>query len=210
MVLHLPPVDAVVVSSVFSTTNLRRRVGGITLATWFATMVGLCAGLLAKHVVALPPPQSALLAPSMTNLRSAREQGRWLAVHVLYSDCRCSLRVAEHLASTPRPPDWSEIILWVGDDAPDPKLTQAFDLRRVTAADLSSYGVEAAPSLIVLDPQGQLRYAGGYTDRKQGPVIEDLHILDALRSSKHVEQLPLFGCAVSSRLKSQLSTLPTP
>ncbi|MEO8878690.1 MAG: hypothetical protein ABI461_24080 [Polyangiaceae bacterium] len=190
--------------------KLRRRLGGITLATWFAAMVALGAGLLAKHVVALPRPQSALLAPAMTALRSPQEQGQWLAVHVLYSDCRCSQRVAEHLADSARPPGWSEVILWVGDDAPDPKLAKKFDLRRVTAGELSAYGVEAAPSLIVLDPEGKLRYAGGYTDRKQGPVIEDRRILDAARTSSYVEPLPLFGCAVSSRLKSELSTLPAP
>jgi hypothetical protein len=130
-------------------------------------------------------------------------------VHVLYSDCRCSQRVAEHLATTERPQGWSEIVLWIGDDAPPAGLAQRFDLRRATAAELASYGVESAPSMILADPAGNIRYAGGYTDRKQGPVIEDLRILTAVRRSEDVSNLPLFGCAVSARLKSDLAVLPT-
>ena len=165
--------------------------------------------MLAKHVVAMPRPQSARLGPALAQLRNPAEQGRWLAVHVLYSDCRCSQGVADHLATTQRPADWSEIVLWVGDEPPPPALAHSFDLRHATATDLATYGIEAAPSLVLADPSGQIRYAGGYTDRKQGPVIEDLRILRAVHDSETVPPLPLFGCAVSARLKSDLSRLPT-
>jgi hypothetical protein len=188
---------------------LRRRLGGATVAAWFTVMLIIGAGLLTKHVVAMPRPQAALLVPAMKLLRARAQNDRWLAVHVLYSDCRCSQRVAEHLAATQRPKDWSEIILWVGDEAPPPGLAQHFDLRRTTAAELASYGIEAAPSMILADPAGNIRYSGGYTDRKQGPVIEDLRILNAVRNREDVPNLPLFGCAVSARLKSDLATLPT-
>jgi hypothetical protein len=172
-------------------------------------MVVIGAGLLMKHAVAMPQPKAALLIPAMAKLRAPEEHDKWLAVHVLYSDCRCSQRVAEHLATSERPQGWSEIVLWVGDDAPPPGLADHFDLRHTTAAELASYGVEAAPSMILADPAGHIRYSGGYTDRKQGPVIEDQRILRAVRHSENVATLPLFGCAVSARLKSDLSALPT-
>jgi hypothetical protein len=190
---------------VVSLSILRRKFGNIALATWFAAMIGVGSSLLAKHVVALPQPQSSLLAPSINALRTPAERGQWLAVHVLYSDCRCFQRIADHLAGTERPPGSSEMILWVGPEAPARDLTERFDVRHVSARDLSTFGVEAAPSLIVVDPNGSLRYAGGYTNRKQGPAIEDLRILKAIQSSTQVETLPLSGCAVSSRLKSKLS-----
>jgi hypothetical protein len=189
--------------------SLRRRLGGAAVTAWFALMIVIGAGLLAKHVVAMPRPQATLLAPALTMLRTPQEHDRWLAVHVLYSDCRCSQRVAEHLATTERPQDWSEIVLWVGDDAPPAGLAAHFDVRRATAAQLASYGIEAAPSMILADPAGHIRYSGGYTDRKQGPVIEDLRILRAVHNAENVSSLPLFGCAVSSRLKSDLAALPS-
>jgi hypothetical protein len=188
---------------------LRRRLGGATVSAWFAVMVVIGASLLAKHVVAMPRPQAALLVPALAMLRTPKQHDQWLAVHVLYSDCRCSQRVAEHLAATERPKGWSEIVLWVGDDAPPSGLADHFDLRHTTAAQLASYGVEAAPSMILADPVGNIRYSGGYTDRQQGPVIEDQRILRAVRNSEAVSNLPLFGCAVSSRLKADLATLPS-
>jgi hypothetical protein len=64
--------------------------------------------------------------------------------------------------------------------------------------------------LIALDPEGRIRYAGGYTERKQGPVIDDTRILSEVRLEAAPPSLPLFGCAVSDRLRRQLSLLPVP
>jgi hypothetical protein len=189
----------------------RGRVGGITLAAWFAAMLTVGAGLLARHVVALPAPANdSKLAASLQALRQPDEARVWLAVHVLYSECRCSQRIADHLLTTERPPDWSEIILWVGNLAPDPRLEQRFDVRRVGAADLARYGIEAAPLLVALDPEGRVQYAGGYSERKQGPVIDDLRILESARRPMRLATLPVFGCAVSERLQRQLAALPIP
>lgn len=172
-------------------------------------MVVLGAGLLARHLVALPSPVAARLAPAIESLRSPSERGRWLAVHVLYSECRCSKRVVDHIVATPRPPDWSEMVLWVGKVEPSAELTARFDVRRITPADLAAYGVEGAPSLVVVSPDGRVLYAGGYTERKQGPAIEDLRIMASAKKGGTPGALPVFGCAVSDRLKSELALLPT-
>ena len=173
-------------------------------------MVVLGAGLLARHVVALPSPASAKLGPMLGALRTPAEQGQWLAVHVLYDDCRCSNRIADHLVQTTRPGEWSEMVLWAGSQQPPAELDRRFDVRRVSGAELAELGIEAAPSMVALDPSNRVVYSGGYTDRKQGPVIEDRRILADARAARPIEKLPVFGCAVSSRLKTALSTLPTP
>jgi hypothetical protein len=191
--------------------SLRGRIGGITLAAWFAVMVALGAGLLARHVVALPaPPRDQRLAASMGGLRRPDERGKWLAVHVLYADCVCSQRIVDHLLGTERPRDWSEIVLWVGAQPASPALEKRFDIRRVGSAELARYGIEGAPLLVVVDPAGGVRYAGGYTERKQGPVIDDLRIFESARRLDPLVSLPVFGCAVSDRLKRQLAALPIP
>jgi hypothetical protein len=195
----------------FTRTFTRARLGGLTLAMWFAVMVLLGAGLLARHAIALPAPSaSPELAASMNALRRPENRGKWLAVHVLYAQCRCSQRIARHLLETARPRDWSELVLWVGDPAPPPALEQRFDVRWIDAAQLARLGVESAPMLVAVGPEGQVRYAGGYTDRKQGPVIDDLPILQAARTTDRIASLPVFGCAVSDRLTRAFMALPVP
>jgi hypothetical protein len=188
---------------------VRGHIGAIALVAWFAVMLALGAGLLAKHLVSLPAPaKDGKIAAALDALRRSDDRGKWLAVHVLYSDCRCSQRVVDHLLATERPHDWSEMVLWVGNLAPSQALEQRFDVRRIGTADLARYGIEAAPILVAVDPDGHVRYSGGYSDRKQGPVIDDLRILQAASHPESVASLPVFGCAVSDRLRRQLATLP--
>jgi hypothetical protein len=181
----------------------------LAVAAWFGAMLLLGAALLAKHVVALPAPEKDdRLARSVSALRVPDARGKWLAVHVLYAECRCSQRIVAHLLSTARPTGWDETVLWVGTATPEPALSQHYHVKRVTSAELSRLGIEAAPLLVVVDAQDRVRYAGGYTTRKQGPVIDDLRILDAAQHSARLESLPVFGCAVSERLKRELAIVP--
>ena len=177
---------------------------------WFAAMLVLGAGLLAKHVIALPAPASGTkLASSLSAFRSSKAMHQWLAVHVLYAECRCSQRIVAHLLSTTRPAGWEEVVLWVGKAAPDAALERGYRVKRVTSAELASFGVEATPLLVVLDPVNHVRYAGGYSERKQGPVIDDLRILAEAQGTSQLASLPVLGCAVSDRLKQALGVLPT-
>jgi hypothetical protein len=61
--------------------------------------------------------------------------------------------------------------------------------------------------LIVVDPGGTPRYAGGYTIRKQGLDYQDLEILAELRRGSSAERLPAYGCAVSDELQSALDPI---
>jgi hypothetical protein len=189
---------------------LRLWLGKSLLLVWFGGMVLVGAGLLARHLVALPAPtptQYDRLSRGLTALRGATD-GRWSAFHVLAEECRCSAQVVEHLLTTPRPEGWVERVLWIGN-APPRELTQRFDVHTARPADLARLGIESAPLLIAMTPEGSVRYAGGYTDSKQGPVNHDLEILAAVRAQAAPSPLPLFGCAVSDRLKALLRRLPT-
>lgn len=186
------------------------RLGALALAGWFIAMAVLGAGLLARHVLALPgPAQDEKLGLSFRKFRGAAGGGAWLAVHVLDAECRCSQRIATHLLSTPRPAGWEELVLWVGNGAPSAELERRFSVRRLARLELSQLGIEAAPLLIVVDAEDNVRYSGGYGDRKQGPVIDDLDILQATRVGGRIASLPVFGCAVSDRLKREFERLPT-
>jgi hypothetical protein len=189
--------------------RLGAPIARVAIAIWLGAMLLLGAALLAKHVVALPAPEkNTRLASSLSALRVSKATDTWLAVHVLYSECRCSQRVVAHLLSTNRPNGWEEVVLWVGNGVPDPKLNEHYRVRRVSNAELAKFGIDAAPLLVVLDPKDELRYVGGYSTRKQGPELEDLRIFAAAQRHDVLAELPVFGCAVSDRLRRELSILP--
>lgn len=190
-------------------SGVRVSIARVAVTAWFGAMLALGAALLAKHVVALPTPaKNEQLGSALGALRPSEARGKWLAVHVLYSECRCSQRLVAHLLSTARPNGWQEMILWVGNGTPDPALDQHYRVKRVSSAELSRLGIEAVPLLVVLDPENQLRYVGGYSRSKQGPALDDLRILGEAQQDKTLVGLPIFGCAVSDRLKRQLSIVP--
>ena len=195
-------------------TPLLRKLGSgfgkLALVAWFTVLTVMSAGLLSRHLLAMPAPdRTSQLGRRLITLEGSAVR-TWLAVHVLSSECRCSQRVADHLVETTRPEGWLEVVLWVGDIDPPAELAQRFDVRRISASDLAAYGIEAAPLLVAVTPDGEVAYAGGYTDRKQGPVFHDLDVMTAVREARAVPSLPLFGCATSERLRDVLSTLPTP
>lgn len=170
-------------------------------------MVFAGASLMAGHLLTLPEPASRdLLAAAIAHSRTERESGRWLAIHVLYADCGCSQRVLDRLEDRSVATDATERLVLVGgtpDAAYDADMTaRGYTVERLSPKQLGErYGVESAPMLIVSDPVDELRYVGGYTDRKRGPDIKDRDILEALGAGADVEELPLFGCAVSRELQ---------
>jgi hypothetical protein len=177
-------------------------------------MAGVAASLLARHVIPLPVPEpSADLSRSVAPLRRPVDEGKWMAVHVLYTECRCSRLIAEHLRHDPRPEDLGEHVLLVGEDR---DLAAALRRRGLAVRTLEpqrlsdEYGIDAAPLLIVVAPDGVVRYAGGYTARKQGPAPRDLEIIARLRGGARNAALPVYGCATSRQLRRDLNPLDLP
>lgn len=181
---------------------------------WFVAMLAIGATLMARHVVALPrPSDNADLAAAMLTLRGPGDEGRWMAVHVLYADCRCSKRIADHLLDGERPADVREHVLYVGrSEYFERRLTDAgFALHLVTAESLQArYHMQAAPMLVLVAPSGSISYVGGYTATKQGLDPRDLQIIADGRVGRATEPLPVFGCAVSNELKSRVNPLGVP
>jgi hypothetical protein len=182
---------------------------------WVVVLFVIATSLGAAHLHALPKPAraDAALSHALNQLRSDKERNAWLAVHVLYAQCRCSQGILRHLASNPRPASVVEKLLLVGQNpgiAPELRALTGrnFGILAVTAHELRDrYRVEAAPLMLVLAPDGTVRYSGGYTDHKQGPVIKDRAILAELMSRKEARELPVFGCAVSRELQRLLDPL---
>lgn len=186
----------------------RSSVAGIIVAIWAAVFVVVGASLMVGHWYTLPRPaaEDPDFASRLASLRGDDADG-WFAVHVLYSKCRCSQRVFDHLFESERPQGVAEAVLLVGadDEIERRASSRGFDLHVVTPRQLAQeYRIEAAPLLAVLSPTDQVRYAGGYTDRKQGYDVRDVEILRNLIDGEESQDLPLFGCGVSKELQQLL------
>jgi hypothetical protein len=158
-------------------------------------------------------PKPAAKDPLVAAAIHDRWQGpapRWVGVHVLYSMCKCSERILHHLVERRPLPDMTEAVVLVGANDELERMVRAtgYELEVVTPSQLSeNYHVQSAPMFALVDPNGVLRYLGGYTERKQGLAIQDVSIVERLRSEQSVAELPLFGCAVSRSLQALLDPL---
>ncbi len=194
--------------------HVPKAVGVVGLGVWFLVMLSIGTTLLARHAVALPRPSvDEPLARAMATLRGPDGAGRWMAVHVLYTECQCSQRIVAHLLASDRPRDVAERVVLVGRNADlEQRLaSRGFHVLPSTTAELADrYHVVAVPLLVVVAPDGTVRYAGGYTNRKQGPDPRDLEILAETGADRRPTPLPLLGCAVSDRLRASLNPLNLP
>jgi hypothetical protein len=185
---------------------------GAVFAAWGVLAFAVATSLAAVHFYTLPKPEAwdVALVTALGALREKTDAKRWLAVHVLYADCRCSQRILEHLKSSTRPAAVREKLLLVGDveqRAAASKLlgTRGFSVIGTTADALRAhFHIESAPLLLVLDPDDVVRYAGGYSARKQGIALLDAQIIRELVAKRRPAELPLFGCAVSKELQRVL------
>ena len=181
-------------------------------SVWAALVVVPGAYLMAGHLLTLPVPEDGdpRVAAAVVATRAPDEQGRWLAVHVMYEDCGCSQRLMTYLLSRRALPDVRERIVLVGHDEALAKRAReaGFAFEELDAEELQRrYRAESAPMLLVASPTGKLLYAGGYADRKRGPATKDVEVLHHLMRGERVEKLPLFGCAVSQKLQEDLDPL---
>jgi hypothetical protein len=194
----------------------RSIIGKVFLGVWSVGILVVGASLMAGHLVSLPAPRA-----TDSRLRAGLAagpgvvKGRWSAHHVLYQSCGCSQRVLAHLRQRRARPDLEETVVYVVDPgSPDPVQLAAvraeaqaagFGFESSTPAELERrYAVESAPFLLVGDGSGEVRYAGGYTARSNSPQIEDTGIIDGLKAGRPMGALPVFGCAVSSRVQQAI------
>lgn len=180
----------------------------VFLIIWAVSLTAVGAALMVSHWVPLPSPQPGELVFS-DNLPPAAT-GQWVAVHCLYAECPCSRRVLDHVITRPPRTDVFEHIVLVGNAAKTPASVKHWRLSTELVSPeqfKSRYGLEAAPLLVVLDPDRQVRYVGGYTERKQGFNIQVDQILTRLLAGEDVQSLPVYGCAVSKGLQALVDPL---
>lgn len=175
------------------------------LVLWLVGGSALGGILLIKHMIALPTPAAGDVALREALAETTRP-GRWREVHIMYRSCNCSRRTIKHLLESPRDPEVDQLVVMVDDAGAagdeDAKLRAAgFAVTLIDPEQLRTrYHVEAAPVLVVLSPDNELVYVGGYNRHKQSQAYEDREILAELRSHHAAAPLPVFGCATSARL----------
>ncbi len=189
-----------------------RRCAHIALTLWVGVCVVVGGALLVFHLQPLPVPpvQDPQLQAALASTATPAEQGRWRLLHVMYARCPCSNKIIDDLLSSTRPGDVAErvVIVDASDVLRDRLQAGGFIVEAVDAPTLQQrYHLEAAPMLVVADDQGRVRYVGGYTERKQGPVSHDVEIVEQLRRGDRLEGLPLFGCATSRSLQQAVDPL---
>ena len=185
------------------------------LVLWLVGGSALGGILLIKHMIALPTP--ALGDPTLRDILAATTRpGRWREVHFMYQSCNCSRRTIKHLLETPRDPEVDQVVVMVDDDgAPGaedaPLRAGGFPVTLIKPEELRTrYHVEAAPVLVVITPEDELAYIGGYNRHKQSLAYEDREILAELRAHRAAAPLPVFGCATSARLAQIVDPLHLP
>ena len=171
------------------------------LVAWATVCTVVGAGLMRAHWVPLPVPPAGDAVAGAT--------GEWTVLHVLAADCGCSRRVLSRLNGRASEAGVRERILWVEDGEPEEPMPVGFEVERLTAEGLATrHHIEAVPVLVVIAPDGVVKYRGGYTARKQGFDIRDRRIIAAVRRGEPTPPLPVYGCASSDRLKAATSSLP--
>lgn len=192
-------------------TRLLARVG---LILWLPAVALGAGSLMVGHWVPLPKPstQEPLLVEGLGELAAQipLEPGRWTLTHFLYANCACSRRVANYLLESERDVDFQELIVLIGEDSE--LLEQAagseFSFVHLSAEEVElRTGITSAPLFAVSDSGGQVLYAGGYTERKQGFAYRDLSIARTLKSGQVAPSLPVYGCGVSTSLRESLDPL---
>ena len=181
----------------------------VFLVTWAAslTVVGAC--LMAGHWIPLPGISGDEVSNSPGFSQSIPAE-KWSVLHFIYAECPCSRRVLDHvLATGPSQRLHEQIVLVGGDEAIAIQIRHlGFEVDQITPEQLAGkYAVKAAPMMVVVDPNRKVRYAGGYTSRKQAYEIHYLRIASELLDGKVVERLPVYGCAVSRELKAIVDPL---
>jgi hypothetical protein len=178
----------------------------MVLAVWMAGVSVVCGTLLTRHAAPLPVP--AHVASGFSALTTKSD--RLVVFHVLVASCRCSQNIARSLVTSARPAGIEEHVLLVDDT--DQKMEKQlslagrneFRIHHVTAKELESrFDVAGVPLLLVVGQDGAIRYSGGYTERKQGLVLRDRSIIDAIARGETPEPLPLYGCAVAEDIRNK-------
>lgn len=187
------------------TTRLARTFAiGIALAS-IALSITLVSLLTAAHLPYAGPGREASALASLQPSAIG-----WRTFHVLYSGCRCSRQISTHLIERRPVSNRQELVLVVGEDTELIRDLTAggFAVRSLGEQEAAErYGLNAAPWLVILSPEGKVAYSGGYSDRPVSGSIQEEQIWQRLTRGERVDPLPAYGCALSTKLRRRLNPL---
>jgi hypothetical protein len=180
----------------------------LLLTAWAGVALVALSSLAVPHMAPMPQAQrEARLAGALLELRTER-RARFL-VHVIAADCSCTQRLFEHLLARGPFAGAEEVIVFVGEDAVkrDAATRAGFRYTTLDAAELARrFGLESAPVLFAFDGES-LRYAGGYFNHPSTLVALDADIAHRVTAGESPPPLPVYGCAVSDRLRKAVDPL---
>ena len=149
--------------------------------------------------------------PDKSFSQKAVAKDQWTVTHVLGAGCKCSQIIFEHLLNRGVRTDVLENVIIVGDMKEEARRLQekGFQVLAKDARTLASEKAVGVPFMLVNSPRGDTVYAGGYANGfvKKGTPILDAEIIASVKGGKVASELPIFGCAVSQRIKSLIDPL---
>lgn len=189
--------------------SLGERLAWPALVAWGGGTLVVGAFLLAPHAVGLPLPSPD--DPRLTAALATEARGSWLVTHVLLAGCGCSAQLLAALRSRPPRPGVHERVVLVGRPGVDDPALHTLGYRVVALSPVelrARYGLEVAPVLVIRDPEGQVRYLGGYTVHRREDAPRDRAILAALvEGGLPPDVLPVLGCPATEALRASVDPL---
>jgi hypothetical protein len=175
--------------SYFSTPRAR-------LALQVLSLLFTAAGLIAAaHTMVRHMPLGTVpVSGSPTVLRT----GRWQGVYILDAGCLCSKRVAEHLMERARLRDIDERVIEAGSTEWHDALAGAgWPVERWSPERVRKvFGAVGAPVLVIAGPDGEIRYRGGVSRRRDArDGFHEDEIWNEVQAGRKVDPFPVFGCA---------------
>jgi hypothetical protein len=212
--------------------GVRESLSTVVLGLWAVLSVVVVGYTLGAHLTRLPAPPASdpALARGLRALFPAiggRLPGGvgggprdLLVVHVLYDRCGCSARVGKSLELRGARLGVREMVLVVSDDVgadgvagtdwPAISRLKAAGFPVVTLATTEvadRLHVQAVPLLVIVEGPDRVLYAGGYTDGRDDPRLQDQRLIAEAGAGRAPAALPIFGCATASALQKQLDPL---
>ena len=183
------------------------KIRNVLFGVWAFLALTTSTWMMAWHSVVFP-----VLSSNRTSSNAVA--GVWNIRHYLSPDCACSRRTAVYLIKRgPLHGTAEEVfVIGAGEGATRMKTQLSgggFRVTALTAEQASARdGIQGVPVLEIVAPDGKIAFRGGYRKWGQSPNdYEDVTLLSQLKASRHVETLPVLGCAVSERLRKQLDPL---
>jgi hypothetical protein len=188
---------------------MKSLLGKALLVVWAVVCLLGIATLAVSHTAALPGTDAGeRLVRAALALRS--DASRPFLVHVISADCSCTNRLVKHILERGPFPEAGEVILFIGSDNAKRAAAERAGFRFAELAPqefAKRFALEAAPVLLAFDTKGQLRYAGGYYERAAALFPQDEKLQAKLAQGATPEPLPVYGCAVSRKLRDAVDPL---